>query len=168
MDAFFKSQFSHCPLSWMFNSRALNNKINRLYERCLRIIYNDNTSSFTDLLEIDNLVSVHHRNIQVLANELWKFVNGLSPKLVNNCFKLNNMTVYYTRNKSTFYSRPVHSLTWHRVTRPLGIENLETCAKTYKKPFNAHSFQKRHFKQWQPHVCPCRLCRTYIYQVGFV
>ena len=111
MNAFFKSQFSYCPLSWMFHSRTLNNKINRLHERCLRIIYNDNTSSFTDLLEIDNSVSVHHRNIQVLATELYKFVDGLSPKLVSDFFKLNNMTVYNTRNRSMFYSRPVRSLT---------------------------------------------------------
>ena len=95
----------------MFYSRTLNNKINRLHERCLRIIYNDNTSSFTDLLEIDNSVSVHHRNIQVLATELYKFVDGLSPKLVTDFFKINNMTVYNTRNRSMFYSRPVHSLT---------------------------------------------------------
>ena len=40
---------------------------------------------FTDLLEIDNSVSVHHRNIQVLATELFKFVNGLSLKLVSDC-----------------------------------------------------------------------------------
>ena len=110
MNAFFKSQFSYCPLSWMFHSRTLNNKINRLHERCLRIIYNDITSSFTDLLEIDNSVSVHHRNIQVLATELYKFVNGLSPKLVSDCFKLNNMTVYNTRHRSTFYYRQVHTV----------------------------------------------------------
>ena len=73
----FKSQFSYCPLSWVFHSRALNSKINRLHESCLRIIYNDNT---TDLLEIDNSVSVHYRNIQVLATEPYKFVNGLSQK----------------------------------------------------------------------------------------
>ena len=79
MNAFFKSQFSCYPLSWMFYCRTLNNKMNRLHKRCLRIIYNNNTSSFTDLLGIDNSVSVHHRNIQVLATELHEFVNGLSP-----------------------------------------------------------------------------------------
>ena len=102
INAFFKSQFSYCPLSWMFHSRALNNKINRLHERCLRIMYNDKATSFTDLLEIDNLASVHQRNIQVLARELYKFVNGLSPKPVSDCFKLNNMTVCNTRYRSTF------------------------------------------------------------------
>ena len=99
MNAFFKSQFS--PLLCMFHSRTLNNKIKRLHERCLRVIYNDNTSSFTDLFAIDNSVSMHHRNIQVLATELYKFVNDLSPKLVSDCFKLNNTTVYNTRNRST-------------------------------------------------------------------
>ena len=69
----------------MFHSRALNNKIKRLHERCLYIIYNDNTSSFTELLERDNSVSVHH--IQVLSKELYKVVNGLSPKLASDSFK---------------------------------------------------------------------------------
>ena len=94
----------------MFHSRTLNSKINRLHKSCLRIIYNDNTSSFTDFLEIDNSVSVHHRNILILATEQYKFVNGLSPKLVSDCFKLNNMTVYNTRNKSTFYSWSVRTV----------------------------------------------------------
>ena len=46
MNAFFKSQFSNYPLSWM-----LNNKINRLHERCLRIIYNGEA---TGLMKIYN------------------------------------------------------------------------------------------------------------------
>ena len=82
----------------MFHSRTMNSKINKLHKRWLRIISGGNTSSFTDLLETDNSVSVHRRNI--LATELYKFVKGLSPKLFSNCFKLNNMTVYNTRNGS--------------------------------------------------------------------
>ena len=129
----------------MFHSRTLNNKINRLHERCLRIICSDNTSSFTDLLEIDNSVSVYHRNILVLATELYKFVNGLSPKLVSDCFKLTNMTVYNTRNRSTFYSRLVRT-TLH------GTESLSHLGLSHNGS----------------HMFACRLCRTYIHQVGFV
>ena len=33
-----KSQFSYCPLVWMFGLRASNNMINKLHERSLRII----------------------------------------------------------------------------------------------------------------------------------
>ena len=51
MNAFFKSQFSYCPLVWMCHSRANNGKINRLHEHFLRITYSDKQSSFETLLE---------------------------------------------------------------------------------------------------------------------
>ena len=48
-----ESQFSYCPLIWMFHSRTLNNKINRLHEKALRIAYGDYKSKFDELLEKD-------------------------------------------------------------------------------------------------------------------
>ena len=41
MNAFMFSQFGHCPLIWMFDSRKLNNRINNILERALRIVYRD-------------------------------------------------------------------------------------------------------------------------------
>ena len=67
VNAFFYSQFNYCQLVWMCHNRSNNNKINRLHERCLRLIYNDKKSSFKDLLEKDGSVSVHHRNLRTLA-----------------------------------------------------------------------------------------------------
>ena len=53
-----KSQFNYCPLVWMCHSRINRAKINRLQERCLRIIYNDKTSSLKILLEKDGSISI--------------------------------------------------------------------------------------------------------------
>ena len=39
--AFISSQFGNCPLVWLFCSRRLNNRINRIWEQALRIVYND-------------------------------------------------------------------------------------------------------------------------------
>ena len=50
MNGFFKSQLSYSPLTWMMHVRKLNNKINRLHERCLRVAYNDGLSLFEELL----------------------------------------------------------------------------------------------------------------------
>ena len=61
MNAFFNSQFSCCPLIWMCHNRTSNRKINRLHERCLRIIYNDKQSSFKMLLEKDSSLSIHDK-----------------------------------------------------------------------------------------------------------
>ena len=71
MNAFFKSQFSYCPLLWMCHSRTNNGKINRLHEPCLRIIYSDKQPSFETLLEKDGFVSVQNRNLQILASEIY-------------------------------------------------------------------------------------------------
>ena len=54
----------------MLHSRKNNNKIKHLHERCLRLIYSDKKSSYENLLEKDNSVSIHHKNIQALAIEL--------------------------------------------------------------------------------------------------
>ena len=90
MNAFFKSQFKYCPIIWMFHSRCLNNKINRLHERCLRMIYNDKISNFEELLNKDNSVSIHHNNIHALAIEMYKVADDMSPDLMNEVFKLRN------------------------------------------------------------------------------
>ena len=38
MKSFVEAQFSYCPFVWMFHSRTLNTKLNRLQERALRIL----------------------------------------------------------------------------------------------------------------------------------
>ena len=88
MNAFFNLHFSYCPLNWMFHSRILNNEINKLHERCLRITHNDNTSSYDELFESDNSVSIHTLNLQVLAVELYKIANRLSPDIMKDVFPL--------------------------------------------------------------------------------
>ena len=72
MNAFFNSQLNYCPVIWMCQSRALNNKINRLHKQCLRIIYNDKGSTFRGLQEKDNALSIRYRNIEALAIEMYK------------------------------------------------------------------------------------------------
>ena len=63
----------------MFHSRTMNNKINCIHERALRLVYSDHVSSFDELLKKDQSFSIHHTNIQSIAIELYKFFHGLSP-----------------------------------------------------------------------------------------
>ena len=82
MKVFIESQFEYCPLVWMFCGRQENNRINYLHERSLRIEYNDCKSTFESLLELDNSVSIHHRNIRLLSIELYKVKHNLSNQVM--------------------------------------------------------------------------------------
>ena len=85
---FVMSQFSYCSLTWMFHDRNLNNKINRIHERALlRIAYKDNVSSFENLLEMDNSVTVHQRNLQLLMVEIYKTKSNLNPSFMKTIFE---------------------------------------------------------------------------------
>ena len=86
MKAFFQAQFSYCPLAWMCHSRWLNNKINRQYERCLRIVHKDKSLSFADLLAKDGSVTIHTRNLKVLATEMFKVHINMSTVLIQDLF----------------------------------------------------------------------------------
>ena len=68
--AFLESQFNNCPLIWMFHSRTLNNKINRIREKALRTVHSDYNSSFNELLDKDDSFTIHQRNAQSLAIEI--------------------------------------------------------------------------------------------------
>ena len=102
--SFILSQFGYCPLVWMFHSRKLNGRINRLHERALRIVYNDDKSTFNELLIKDESYTVHERNIQTLAIELYKVAYGLSPKIMNLIFPLNTQANYPGENTFKTYN----------------------------------------------------------------
>ena len=78
MKAFINSQFGYCPLVWMKHSRKLNNRINRIHERALRVAYDDNLSSFRDLLIKDKSVTMHVKNFKCLPQKClkpnWRFL----------------------------------------------------------------------------------------------
>ena len=106
----------------MFQSRCLNNKINSIHERTLRITYQDNTSAFQELLNKDNSVSLHHRNLQFLATEMFKIHRGLSPEILRETF-VPKTSSYYLRRNDTFEKRKVSSV--HHGTESLSFLGLK-------------------------------------------
>ena len=110
MNSFFNSQFSYCPLIWMCHSRIINKKINRLHERCLRMIYCDKQSSFEELLEKDSSVSIHERNIQILATEMYKVNKGMSPPQITELFPRRNEQPYNLMHNTKFLQLLVNSV----------------------------------------------------------
>ena len=167
VNAFITSHFSYCPLIWMFHSRKLNNCINRIHERALRIIYDDYESSFRDLLNMDNSSTIHERNLKKLALEIFKVKNGYAPEMMKDIFVIEE-PCYNLRNDLKFKSYPIHSVQY-------GIQTLRFVAPKIwnsipsecKNASSVYEF-KRKISMWTPSNCPCRICKTYIPQLGFI
>ena len=100
----------------MFCSRTLNNMIDRMHERALGIVYNDSNSSFDELLQKDNSVSIHTRNLQVLCIEIYKVRHQLSSNILSDVFKVLDKPYNFRRN-TIFDSRNIH-------TEHFGIDSL--------------------------------------------
>ena len=126
VNAFFTYQFNYCPLTWMFQSRKLNNKINRLHERCLRLIYSDKGSSYEELLDNDNSVPIQQKNLQKLANEMFKTYAGMAPQIMNEVFPRNYTLNYNLRRHPEFASRAIHTVHY-------GSESLSFLGLKYGK-----------------------------------
>ena len=107
---FFKAEFNYCPGIWLFHSRRLNNKINRLHDQSLRTVYNDKYSTFEELLNKSNSVSIHYSNIHALATELYKVANDMSPEIMREVCKLRDTPCYNPRHTLQFSTDPIHSV----------------------------------------------------------
>ena len=163
MKAFVESQFGYCPIIWMFHSRGLNNKINRIHEKALRITYKDKSSTFQELLEKDNSVS-YHRNIQKLAIEIYKALHGFSPPILNDIF-LPVSRPYNFRRNDTLQRRRVNSVRQGTESVSfLGPKIWDLVPSDIKLSQSLSIFKRK----WVPLQCPCRLCEIYLQHVGFI
>ena len=84
---FISSQVGYCSLVWLFCSRRRSNHINRIQGRTITIVYNDNSLSIEELLDRGSFVSIHIRNLQVLAGKVCKINNQISPAIMQGHFK---------------------------------------------------------------------------------
>ena len=84
----------------------MNNKVNRLHEKCLRIVYSDKTSPFEELLDKDRSVTIHKINLQILATEIFEIYRKLSPNIVTEAFR--------TQWISSFFPMPYVYTVYHR------------------------------------------------------
>ena len=149
----------------MFCRRNLINRINHLRERSLRIVYNDYESSFQELLELDNSVSIHHRNIRLLSIELFKVKNGLSNQIISELFDLRNIE-YNLRSQTDFSLGAVNTTNYGlRSLRYFAPKIWNMIPADIRNVNNLSDFTLK-IKSWVPDGCPCKLCRTYICQVG--
>ena len=167
MKAFIESQFGYCPLVWMFHSRALNNKINKLHERALKLVYKDPLLSFQELLDKDNSVRIHHRNLQKLATEMYKLNNNISPTLLKNILPEKD-NIHNLRSNNPFQTFNIRTVGYGMETIAFrGPKTWAIVPTEIKQAVSLIEFKTK-IKRWIPEGCTCRLCKEYVINIGFL
>ena len=165
--SFFESQFEYCSLLWMCHSRTLNNRINSLHYRALRLIYNEHTLSFKELLKKDGSMTIHHRNVQKLGIEMYKAKNNLSPMLMKEIFTDRNYSGPNLRSQTDYELPRANTVKGQETLRFLGPKIWEIIPLSTKESSSLNIFKNK-IKNWTPENCPCKLCKVYVQGVGFV
>ena len=144
----------------MFYSKTSNSMINKLHERSLRIILNDYSSDFNILLENNNDIRNHHRNIQVLLIEVFKMKNGVAPPVMES--NLNKrFNTYNIRNFRKFATERKRTVWYGLKTLSYRYSQLWFLLPERLKEMNSVSQFKRNFKHWIcRRDCSCRLCKV--------
>ena len=165
--AFITSQFQYCPLIWMFHSRQLDQKINKIQERVLRITYKDTESTYSELLQKDCAVTIHTKNLQVLMTEMYKTKNELNPLFMQEIFH-ENTTRYNLRSNNEFTQPRVRSVSnGTESVRFKGPQLWQTLPLTIRNSENLCQFRNK-IKNWFGENCTFRLCRIFIPRLGYL
>ena len=151
----------------MFHGRKMEHRIDSIHKSALKLAYPDSHDvTFEDLLAKDKSVSVHQKNLQLLATEIFKAKTGVSPELMNDIFhfveKHYNLRSYYTLERKRNHT------VYH------GSENLSSLApKLWNLPPNSmkNYSSLKDFKTTtlsEADRCPCRICKKYVGRLGFI
>ena len=165
MKSFVMSQFNYCPIIWMYCQRRSNNMINRIHERSLRIAYNDYISDFNSLLQKDNSVTVHQRNIQALAIEIHKTIHNQNPSFMENIFCIRQHK-YSTSTQNLVHPKP-RTVTYG--TETFGYKGNQIWNKIPTKIQNDSDINVlKEYISENNVTCTCNLCKLYIPNLGYV
>ena len=107
----------------MFHSRRLNNRINHIHERALRIIYQDYNSSFKELLRKESSLTIHQRNLKLLVTEMFKVKIGCASDTMKEIFEIDNQNYNFRHDflikrcniRSVYYGTKTASFTGPKI-----------------------------------------------------
>ena len=155
LNSFAYSSFNYCPLVWHFCSSKSLNKIEKIQERELRLLHNDFTSDYSELLNKSGKPSMEVKRLRTLALEIFKTFNNLNPDYMKEIFfKITNLThrsfdIKVNQNSSTKHGQ--------KSLKNLGPHICNSLPIEIKEETNYGKF-KNYINKWFGVKCKCSIC----------
>ena len=135
----------------MNHSRKLNNCINDLHKRALSLVYNDFLSNFSELLEKDKSITIHHRNLQTLAYEIFKVKQNTAPEILTEILSQKERS-YSLRDSTTLQGRSIKTVMCGSETiSSLGLKIWHNLPTEIKRIVSPALFKKK-TREWAQRI----------------
>lgn len=156
INTFVYSNFNYCPLVWHFSSKKSTLKIEKIQERCLRLLQNNTTDTYEDLLAKSNQPSMEVKRIRTLAIEIFKTLNDMNPNYMKSIFHLSP---YVTHKKYDLYVHKRNTTKYgNHSLKVFGAQVWNSLPEKIKALTTINTF-KDYIKNWFGPKCKCSLCR---------
>ena len=112
-------------------------------------------------------MSVHKRNLQLLMTEIYKTKSNITPSFMTEIFIEKNPP-YHLRSSNILQMPKPRTVRYGLESISfLGCKLWHGISNDIKQSLNISIFKKR-IKEWKGDDFNCRLCKTFIAQVGFL
>ena len=153
-----RSNFNYFPLIWMSLGKTANNRINQLHKRALRVLQNDYTAIFEDLLGKSEEVTAHCSNLQKLMIEIYECANYIGPAVSTEFFITKEIS-YDLRMKNLLQIPKVKTSSYGQSSLSFrGSILWNTLSDSIKSAQNIKEF-KTMIRNWKGESCSCTICK---------
>ena len=154
------------PWSFCLSCRYMENRVSKICERALRLVYDDSRNiTFEELLVKGNSISIHKKISKLYLQKSLTQNKGFHQKIsdllqfIKKPYNFRNNNMLQRKNDKTIYfgTECISSLApkiWDIFPRPL------------KNEICLHSFKLK-IRFWVTNKCPCWICKRYVGSVGF-
>ena len=155
--SFIMSNFNYCPVVWMFTSKSSLSKLEDIQRRALRFVLDDYTSDYHELPNKANVPGVKIMALRYLAIEVYKCVNGLNPKYLNDIFTIKKCK--YDLRDDSLINRNKVSTTNHGLKsyKHYGAKIWNLLPESCKGAISLGEFENL-IKSWNRPKCSCSVC----------
>ena len=157
-ECFVQSNFNFCPLVWFFTSPKSIRKIESIQERALRLLFQDYTRIYEDILTRNGKNKFSTKLHICLAKEIYKTLNDLNPSYMKEVFMKNCRES--SRHPNDLIKQGFKGITYgQRSLRHLGPELWNKLPEEIKTASSLYTF-KNLMKTWTNINCNCRMCKA--------
>ena len=160
--SFIMSNFNSCPVVWMFTSKSLLLKLETIKKRALRFVLDDYASNYYDSLKKADVPGMKIMALRFLAIEVYKCINGLNPKYLNDLFIVKNCK-YNLQDDSVINRNKVQTTNYGlKSFKDYGAKIRNVLPDCCKGAVSLDEF-KVLIKSWNGQKCSCSVCLHFIW-----